>query len=179
MKIVLIGIQGSGKSTQGNLLSEKLNIPYLSTGHIFREMAKEHDSLGRYIKETMNAGYLIPDEKTLEVVEEYLSRPEYKKGYILDGFPRTRGQAEAFKNGIAAVIYIKVTDETALHRLTIRNDGREDETPPALQKRIELFHKFTEPVLEYYREKEILHDIDGEKDIDEIHKEICRVLNIA
>lgn len=178
MKIVLIGIQGSGKSTQGNLLSEKLSIPYLSTGHIFRELAKEHDTLGRYIKETMNAGYLIPDEKTMEIVEEYLSRPEYQTGYILDGFPRTRGQAESFKNGINAVIYIKVSDEEALQRLSIRNDGREDEAPPALKKRIELFHKFTEPVLDYYRHKGVLHEIEGERPIEDIHKDICNSLDI-
>src|SRR5688500_12430084 len=98
MKIVLIGIQGSGKSTQGNLLSEKLNVRYLSTGHIFRELAKEKTPLGRYIKETMNSGYLIPDDKTLEIVNEYLSRPEYEAGYILDGFPRTIEQAEKFRN---------------------------------------------------------------------------------
>src|SRR5438105_15586122 len=111
MKIVIVGIQGAGKSTQGNLLSEKLSLPYLSTGHIFREIAKEKTSLGRYIKEVMNAGYLIPDEKTLEIVSEYLSRPEYQKGYILDGFPRTVKQAEAFANGINYVVYLKVSDK--------------------------------------------------------------------
>src|SRR3989338_3223508 len=105
MKIVLIGIQGSGKSTQGNLLSEKLNVPYLSTGHIFREMAKEKTPSGRYIKETMNAGILISDEKTIEIVNEYLSRSEYAGGYILDGFPRTKSQVEAFKEKIDRVIY--------------------------------------------------------------------------
>lgn len=92
MKIILIGIQGAGKSTQGNLLSEKLNVPYLSTGHIFREMAKEKTPLGRHIKEIMNAGYLIPDAKTVEIVSEYLKKSEYEKGYILDGFPRTLEQ---------------------------------------------------------------------------------------
>ena len=89
MKLIIIGIQGAGKSTQGNLLKKKLGVPYLSTGHIFRELAKERSQLGRYIKETMNAGYLIPDEKTLEIVSEYISRPEYQKGYILDGYPQT------------------------------------------------------------------------------------------
>src|SRR5882757_461432 len=106
MKIVLIGIQGSGKSTQGSLLQKRLGVPYLSTGHIFRELAKEVTPLGRYIKEVMNAGYLIPDEKTLEIVSEYLSRPEYKDGFILDGFPRTVKQAEAFGNGINYVVYL-------------------------------------------------------------------------
>src|SRR6266581_8753340 len=107
MKIVLIGIQGSGKSTQGILLQKELGVPYLSTGHIFREIAKEHTPIGRYIKEVMNAGYLIPDEKTLEIVSEYLARPEYEKGYILDGFPRTVNQVESFGNGIDKVVYLK------------------------------------------------------------------------
>jgi adenylate kinase len=180
MKIVLIGIQGSGKSTQGNLLQQKLGIPYLSTGHIFREMAKEKDQVGRYIKEVMNAGYLIPDEKTLEIVSEYLSRDEYKKGYILDGFPRTVKQAEEFANGINHVVYLKVSDKEALWRISLRDDeGREDETLKAIHKRIELFHSVTKPVTEYYREKGKLVEIDGEKKIEEIHKEILEKINVS
>lgn len=173
MKLIIIGIQGAGKSTQGNILSEKLGIPYLSTGHIFRTMAQEKTPVGRYIKEVMNAGFLIPDEKTLEIVKEYLSRPEYAKGYILDGFPRTPGQANAFGNGIDAVVYLHVSDREALWRLSFRNSGdRQDETLLAIRKRIELFHKFTEPVLDYYRKRGILLEIDGEKAIEEITKEI-------
>ncbi len=178
MKVILIGIQGSGKSTQGNLLAEKLKIPYLSTGHIFRNIAHELTPQGRYVKETMNAGYLMPDGETLRVVGEYLARPEYKDGYIIDGFPRTKTQAESFKNGVNAVLYINVSDEQALHRLSLRQDARDDEAPPALKNRIELFHKYAEPVLDYYREKGILYEIDGERSIEEIHKEICRVLKV-
>ena len=81
MKIVLMGIQGAGKSTQGNMLAEKYNVAYLSSGHIFRTLAQEKTPLGRYIKETMSSGALINDEKTLEIVEGYLSRPEYDNGY--------------------------------------------------------------------------------------------------
>jgi adenylate kinase len=176
MKIILVGIQGSGKSTQGNLLSKKLDVPYLSTGHIFREIAKEHTSLGRYIKETMTAGFLIPDEKTNEIVSEYLSRPEYEKGYIMDGYPRTSAQAKAFKNGIDKVIYLDVSDKEALWRLAYRTNGngevREDETLAAVKKRIELFHKFTEPILDFYHKKGKLVKINGEQHIKEIHKEI-------
>lgn len=180
MKTVLIGIQGAGKSTQGNLLSEKLKIPYLSTGHIFRELAKEKTSLGRYIKEVMNAGYLIPDKKTVEIVDEYLKRPEYKEGYIMDGFPRTVTQADFFKDGADKVIYLRVSDGEALKRLTFRNGSgeqvRADETPAAVAKRIESFHKFTEPVLEYYRKRGMLVEIDGEKSIDEIQQDILESL---
>lgn len=176
MKIILIGIQGSGKSTQGNLLSEKLNIPYLSTGHIFREMAKEKTPLGRYIKEVMNAGYLIPDDKTIHIVSEYLKKQEYADGYILDGFPRTLEQVEKFENGVDKVVYLKVSDKEALWRLSYRNgdDGqaREDETLAAIRRRIDLFHKLTEPVLDHYKEKGILVEIDGEKSIEDIHSEI-------
>ena len=178
MKIILVGIQGSGKSTQGNLLSEKLGVPYLSTGHIFRELAKEHTPLGRYIKETMTSGYLIPDKKTNEIVSEYLGRPEYEKGYIMDGYPRTLAQAKAFKNGIDKVVYLEVSDKEALWRLSYRNgengEKREDDTLSAIRKRIELFHKFTEPVLDHYRKSRKLVTINGEDPIEKIHKEIMK-----
>lgn len=177
MKLILIGIQGAGKSTQGNILSEKLGIPYLSTGHIFREMAKEKTKLGRYIKEIMNAGYLIPDDKTVEIVKEYLQKPEYENGYIIDGFPRTVAQAEAFENGAKRAIYLRVSDEEALKRISFRNgNGRADETPKAIAKRIESFHTFTEPVISYYRQKSVLIEVDGEKPIEEINEEILNNL---
>lgn len=178
MKLILIGIQGAGKSTQGNLLSEKLGIPYLSTGHIFREMAKEKTKLGRYIKEIMNAGYLIPDDKTVEIVKEYLQKPEYANGYIIDGFPRTVAQAEAFENGAKNAIYLKVTDEEALRRINFRNgNGRADETPSAIAKRIESFHLHTESVIDYYRQKGVLIEVNGEKPIEEITQKILSHLN--
>lgn len=175
MKIILIGIQGAGKSTQGNLLSQKIKVPYLSTGHIFRVLAGEKTKLGRYIKEVMTAGYLIPDRKTLKIVSEYLARDEYAKGYILDGFPRTLIQAKEFKNGVDKVVYLRVSDKEALWRLAYRNgEVREDDTLAAIRKRIDLFHKFTEPVLEYYRKQGKLVEVDGEKTIEDIHKEIVK-----
>jgi adenylate kinase len=176
MKIILIGIQGSGKSTQGNLLSEKLKIPYLSTGHIFREMAKEKTPEGRYIKETINAGILIPNEKTNQIVNEYISRPEYKSGYILDGFPRTVHQAQNFEENIDFVIYLKVSDKEALWRISGRDEERDDETLKAIRKRIELFHEHTKPVLDFYKSKGLLIEIDGEQTIEEIYKELLEKL---
>ncbi len=174
MKLILIGIPGSGKSTQGNLLSKKLKIPYLSTGHIFRELAKEHTKLGHQIKVVMNAGLLISDRKTIKIVSDYLSRPEYEKGYILDGFPRTLTQAKSFKNGIDYVIYLNVSDKEILWRLAYRDSEREDDTLMAIRKRIEVFHKFTDPVIKYYRNKGILIEVDGEKPIKDIHAEIIK-----
>jgi adenylate kinase len=177
MKIVLLGIQGSGKSTQGNLLSKQLGVPYLSTGHIFRQIAKEKTRLGRYIKETVNAGLLVPDDKTVEIVNSYLSRPEYQSGYILDGFPRTLKQAKLFKNNVNKVFFLDIPEKEALWRLVYRNDtAREDETLVAIKKRIDLFYKHTLPVVDYYRRKEILVEIDGTRSIEEVNSEILKSL---
>ena len=174
MKLIIIGIQGSGKSTQGNLLSKKLKIPYLSTGHILRHLSHEKTPLGRYIKEIINSGELVPDRRILPVVEDYLAQEKYKDAFILDGFPRTPKQAEEFSHKIDAVIYLEVSDKEALWRLSYRedDDGREDDTIIALRKRIELFHKVTTPVLDYYRDKRKLITIDGEQEIEKIHKDI-------
>lgn len=177
MKIVLVGIPGAGKSTQGNMLSHQLGVPYLSTGHIFRQIAKEKTPLGRYVKEVMTTGLLIPDEKTLSIVEEYLSRREYQKGYILDGFPRTIEQAEKFQNGIDKVVYIEIPDKEAVWRLAYRNDSvREDDTLTALTKRIEVFHNQTAPVIDYYRKKDQLLVVDGTKSISDVNKQILKGL---
>lgn len=180
MKLILIGIQGSGKSTQGSILSKKFGIPYLSSGHIFREMAKEKIPWGRYVKETLNAGFLIPDEKAIPIIQEYLTKPEYKKGYILDGFPRTNRQAEEFTNNVDKVIYLKVSDKEALWRLSGRIDGevREDNTLQAIRMRIQLFHDVTEPVLGYYRQKRLLIEIDGEQSIERVSQAIFNNLGM-
>lgn len=174
MKIFLLGVQGCGKSTQGNLLSKKLGVPYLSSGHIFRNIAKEKTLWGRYTKETINAGVLIPDNKTVPIIVEYLKKPRYAKGYILDGFPRTINQAKAFRNHINTAIYIRVSDKEALWRLSGRldSDVRQDNTIQAIRNRIKLFHDVTEPVLTYYKRRRILKEIDGEQSIAKVHKDI-------
>ncbi|MCB9801224.1 MAG: nucleoside monophosphate kinase [Pseudomonadales bacterium] len=174
MRIVLIGIQGAGKSTQGNFLSEKYNIPYLSSGHIFRSMAKEKSTLGRWLKETINSGALVPDEKTLEIILTYLERPEYENGYILDGFPRTVVQAEAFNGGVDKVVFLDVSDKEALWRIAGRVSDRDDETVHAIRKRIELFHELTEPVVHFYDKQHKLVRVDGEQDIDTVFKNIVK-----
>ena len=176
MKLVLIGIQGAGKSTQGNLLAEKYDIPYLSSGHIFRQIAQEKTKMGRWVKETMNSGALIPDDVTLDIVLSYLKRPEYEKGYILDGFPRTVAQAEAFNGTIDATIFLDVSDREALWRISGREQIREDETLQAIRKRIGLFHELTSPVIDYYAQIGKLIKVDGEKDVAEVLREIVSSL---
>ncbi|MBQ6436417.1 nucleoside monophosphate kinase [bacterium] len=176
MKIVLVGIQGAGKSTQGNLLSAALKVPYLSSGHIFRQMAQAKTTTGRKLKETINAGILVPDDMTLKVVLEYLEKPEYQHGYILDGFPRTAVQAEAFKEGVDKVIFLDVSDKEALWRISGRRDNREDETLPAIRKRIDMFHEWTMPVLSYYEAQGKLIRIDGEQEVDKVFDDIMKKL---
>jgi len=176
MKLVLVGIQGAGKSTQGNMLSESLKIPYLSSGHIFREMAKEKTPLGRTLKETLNSGNLVPDKLTLEIIAEYLKKPEYANGYILDGFPRTVPQAEVFNGNVDKVIFIDVSDKEALWRISGRVSDREDESLQAIRKRIALFHSQTEATLEYYRDHGMLIQVNGEKRVDEVFTEIMGFL---
>lgn len=181
MKLVLIGIQGAGKSTQGNLLSQKYKIPYLSSGHVFREMAKEKTPLGRFLKETLNAGYLVPDEKVVDIVMEYLQKPEYEKGFILDGFPRTVPQAEAFQSftkGEEITILIDVSDKEALWRISGRVSDREDETLQAIRKRIDLFHEKTSKVLDYYAGRKHLAVVDGEKSVDEVFEQIIEKIEL-
>ena len=176
MKLVLMGIQGAGKSTQGNLLSKQLKVPYMSTGHIFREIAKEKTQLGRYIKELTSVGSLIPDEKTIEVVNSYISRPEYKNGYILDGFPRTLKQAETFSNNVDKIIVLELSDREALWRLLYRRETRNDDSLEAIKKRIELYHTHTEHVVKYYESKGKLIRIDATQSIEDVNEEILKSL---
>ncbi len=176
MKIVLVGIQGAGKSTQGNKLSEELGVPYLSSGHIFRSMAKEKSKLGRWLKETLNSGALVPDDTAVEIVMEYLGKPEYADGFILDGFPRTGAQAEVLDGEIDLVILIDVSDKEALWRISGRISDREDETLQAIRKRIELFHELTSEVLEYYDKEDKLVKVDGEQPIEGVFESIMEAV---
>ncbi len=176
MNIILLGIQGAGKSTQGNLLSKQLKIPYLSTGHIFREIAQEKTSLGRMVKELINAGSLVPDSTTIEVVNQYLARPEYKTGFILDGFPRTIAQIQACTFPITKVVYLELEAKEALWRLVMRKQKRDDNTVQAVQRRIEQFHAHTAPVLEHFASKGLLITVDAKLSVKKVNDEILKSL---
>ncbi len=118
----------------------------------------------------------MPDDTTLEIVLTYLQKPEYAKGYILDGFPRTVVQAEAFNGSIEKVIYINVSAKEALWRISGREQLRDDETLTAIRKRIELFFSVTMPVVDYYRNINKLVEIDGEVSVDEVFATIVSKL---
>lgn len=124
----------------------------------------------------MASGRLVPDETVLEIISEYLVKPKYKKGYILDGFPRTVNQAKKFENGVERVIFLDVSDKEALWRISGRVSDRNDESLQAIRKRIELFHKETKPVIDYYKKHGKLLAVDGEQDIDGVFGQISKGL---
>lgn len=176
MRIILIGIQGSGKSTQGKLLAAKFNVPYLSTGDIFRALAKQDTTQGKQVKQLMTAGILIPDEEVIPLIQNYLSQEMFTSGYILDGFPRTLAQAQAFTQQLNAVVYLRLSDEEALRRIASRTDTRDDETTEAIKKRIELFHGSTKPVIAYYQDKQLLIEINGEQSRQQVFEDTVKAL---
>ncbi len=171
MRLVLFGVQGAGKSTQGKLLSRKLNLPYISAGHIFRNLARTKTKQGRYIKEVINTGALLPDDISVEIMKTYLSRPEYAHGFILDGFIRTKGQLEHFEDQIDLGIHIELSVKEALYRISYRDENRSDETVTAVRNRIELYFEETQPVLDALEKASKLVTVDGAgspEDVEEL-----------
>ena len=131
--LVLLGAPGAGKGTQASLISKKMGLPHISSGDIFRENIKNQTELGKLASEYMNKGELVPDDITIAMIGERLSRPDCAQGAVLDGFPRTPPQAEALDNLLAesdeevgVVPYIKVDDEVLIERLTGRWTCREE-----------------------------------------------------
>lgn len=168
MNIIIMGPQGAGKSTQGRLLAKKLNLPYIGTGNIYRDLAEENTPLGNRIKEVLEKGGLIDDQTTLEVVDKNIAK--IQGGFVLDGFPRTLAQAERELFPIDKVIYIYIPDAVAVERLSKR--GRADDEPEIIKERLRLFHDVTEPILDLYRRQGKLLDIDGTPDIDSVARQI-------
>jgi adenylate kinase len=210
--LVLLGGPGAGKGTQAERLSEALSIPQVSTGDLFRENLKKETELGLLARGYMERGELVPDEVTVGMVRERLSRPDAARGVILDGFPRTIAQAEALEalladmgSGLAVVPYIKVTEDVLLARLagrwTCRACGamyhqlfsppqaegvcdrcggelyqRPDDTPETQKHRIQVYFEQTAPLIDYYRERGLLAEVDGRPGIDEIQAELVSIV---
>ena len=174
MKILLIGPQGSGKSTQGKLLADYLKVPYISTGDIFRNIASQDSDESSRIKQILDSGQLVDDQTTIELVKERLNSPDCQNGFILDGYPRTIDQAKNLNLNFDKAFYLKIPQETVLERLLKR--GRADDTKDLINKRLDLYFHQTQPLLDYYENLGILAEIDGNQDIQTIQDEIKKSL---
>ena len=208
MKLILLGAPGAGKGTNAEILSDKLNIPTISTGNILRAAVKDGTPIGLKAKEYMDHGHLVPDEVIIGIINERLQAEDCKKGYILDGVPRTIAQAEALdKAGIVfdAVINLEISDEEILQRMSGRRvcekcgasyhvvaippkvEGvcdacggalvqRADDAPKTVASRLEVYHRETEPLKEYYAKKGNLKEIFNQATVEGTTQKILEAL---
>jgi adenylate kinase len=186
MKIMLLGAPGVGKGTVAKRLMAKLGIPQLSTGDMLREAVKAGTAVGLSAKKFMDSGALVPDDVVIGVIRERLQAPDVKKGFILDGFPRTIPQAEALSKvaELELVLQLAAADATIIERLSGRRMGadgaiyhivnfpppagvkvtqRADDKEEAIAERLVVYKRQTAPLIDYYRKLGVLRDVDAEK----------------
>ncbi|KXK09058.1 MAG: Adenylate kinase [Microgenomates bacterium OLB22] len=176
MRLSLLGIQGSGKTTQAKLLSNVLGIPHLSIGQLLRTFAEGDTAEAKQVKEAIDAGQLLSDEFTIRFVKQHLTGPDYANGFVIDGFPRTVGQAREFLDSLDYLIHIELDEKEALWRLAGRVEDRDDTSLSAVYERIKLFKEVTTPVIEVFRVANKLIQIDGTSSIESIHASILKAL---
>lgn len=212
MKIIMLGEPGAGKGTQAMRITEKYQIPHISTGDIFRANMKAETELGKIAKTYIDKGLLVPDEVTENMLLDRISQPDCNGGYILDGYPRTIHQADFLWEKLAErgesidhVINISVPDEAIVSRIAGRRacpkcgatyhivnaapktEGvcdhcgaelylRDDDRPETIKRRLEVYHKVSEPLIRYFDEKGILCNVDGTKELDEVFRNITDIL---
>ena len=186
MILIFLGPPGSGKGTQAKILAEKLKVPHIAVGVILREEVKANSEIGRQAKALMDAGQLVPDELTIELTRQRGSRPDCRGGFIMDGFPRSMRQAEAFdrlldekKLTLDRVIYFNVSEEETVKRLMLRAgiEGRSDDNQAAIRTRFEVYAKSTRPLIEYYQKKGKLTELDASLSIDAIFQKLWEALS--
>ncbi len=180
--IVLLGPPGAGKGTQAARLSAKYGIPQISTGDMLRAAVAAATPLGERVKGIMEAGELVPDDVMLEVVEDRLSQPDCASGAILDGYPRTAGQAETLdplvrrigQGRSSLVLVLDVPEEEVIQRISGRREEageaskRDDDEDHVVLERLRVYRELTEPLVEFYRDKGVMTEIVGVGTVDEI-----------
>ena len=193
MKIVMLGAPGAGKGTQAKMIAAKYQIPHISTGDIFRANIKNGTELGKKAKSYMDQGLLVPDELTVDLVIDRLAQDDCKNGYILDGFPRTIPQAEALDEALEKLgekmdyaIDVDVPDENIVSHPSKKGEYcevcgeklilRDDDKPETVQKRLNVYHDQTQPLIDYYTKQSILRTVDGTQDMNDVFAEIAKIL---
>ena len=191
MRLVLLGPPGAGKGTQSTRLKEKYHIPQLSTGDMLRAAVQAKTPVGLEAKAVMDKGGLVPDDTVVGIVADRIEAPDARAGFILDGFPRTVGQAEALakmlhaKNmGLDAVIELKVDEAALLARIAERvketlacgGTVRADDNPEAFKARLDAYHAQTAPVADFYAKQSVLKTVDGMAPVEAVTKAIEQML---
>ena len=188
MNVLFVGPQGSGKGTQAKRVAAVEGIPHIATGDIFRAAIREQTALGKQVQPYLDSGSLVPDELTIGLIRERLQKPDTARGFVLDGFPRNMAQAHALDSMLAeigrpleAVVEFALADELALERCLGRAiaEGRPDDTPEVISRRLAIYHEQTEPIIEHYRSAGTLVVIRAERSIDEVNAELGLALQRA
>jgi adenylate kinase len=181
LNILLLGPQGSGKGTQAKRISADYGIPQVATGDMFRAARAAGTELGRKVGPILDAGELVPDDLTIALIRERLSQPDARDGFILDGFPRNVAQAEALdellaeiERPLSIVFEFQIPDELCIERLSKRaqEEGRADDTPEVIARRLEIYHRDTEPLVEHYLATGNVVGIHADRTVDEVFREI-------
>jgi adenylate kinase len=188
LNVLLLGIQGSGKGTQAKRIASEYGIPHIATGDMLREAVAAGSTLGKQVEDTLARGDLVPDETVIQLIRERLSQPDAASGFVLDGFPRTMAQSDALDEMLAeigrplsVVFELQVPDDVARERMLkrAREEGRSDDTPEAIDRRIQLYHDETEPIVQHYRLLGNLVGIHGTGTMGQVFKEIQDALEQA
>jgi adenylate kinase len=185
MRIVFLGPPGSGKGTQAKLLAERLKIPAISTGDMLRAAVREGTPLGLKAKAVMEAGELVSDDLMIGLIRERISQPDARSGFLLDGFPRTVEQAVALdgllggnEKGLSTVVNLSVPEAVLIDRLEGRSgqENRSDDRRETVLERLRVYRQKTEPLIEFYRRRGLLKDVDGVGEVPEIADRISRAV---
>ncbi|MFB8387720.1 adenylate kinase [Microbacterium sp. NPDC055910] len=184
-RLVLVGPQGSGKGTQAARIAELFGIAAISTGDVFRQNIKDETDLGRQVKAVIEAGDLVSDALTFEVVRDRLGEPDAATGFLLDGFPRNLGQLGMLDEylvtrdePLTAVLELGVARAVSVDRLRRRalEQGRTDDTEEVIENRLAIYERETAPILEVYRDRGIVDSIDGVGSLDEVTARVIGAL---